>query len=286
MPADRLHKVMAAAGIASRRKCEEIIAAGRVRVNGKPVREMGVKVDLSIDVVEVNGKKLRPQRLLLLAMNKPKGVVTTMKDELGRRTVTDLLPELEVTVKPVGRLDKDTEGLLLFTNDGDLAARLTHPRYGVWKTYDAIVDGVLKPADVEKLRKGLWIHLGEEAGQGRKTAAAKVTLKYADELRKQSRIEISIHEGAKRQVRLMIEAVGAHVKELKRTHFGPIALGKLPPGACKMLSKVEESKLRQAVALEGFSGLSKRSSKPAKAAPPARRGKPRDRSRGSGSSGR
>lgn len=241
---------MAAAGIASRRKSEEIIAAGRVKVNGKTVRDMGVSVDLNVDKVQVDGRVLHPQRHLILAMNKPRGVVTTMSDELGRKTVADLLPDMEVTLKPVGRLDKDSEGLLLFTNDGDLSALLTHPKHGVWKAYHVIAKGQVTMRDIEELRRGVWIPIGDaprpgERRRGKKTSPAKAELMFFDPKRGVSGVEISIHEGAKRQVRLMLESLGKDVTELKRTKFGPISLGKLPPGACRMLSKSEETKLRR-----------------------------------------
>jgi len=246
---------MAAAGVASRRKSEEIIAAGRVKVNGKTVRDMGVLVDLEIDKVQVDGRVLHRQRRLILAMNKPRGVVTTMSDELGRKTVAHLLPDMEVALKPVGRLDKDSEGLLLFTNDGDLAALLTHPKQGVWKTYHVIAKGEVSERDIEELRKGVWIPLGDtprpgERRRGKKTSPARAELMFVDPRRGVSGIEISIHEGAKRQVRLMMESLGKDVTELKRTRFGPISLGKLAPGACRVLSKAEEAKLLGAVSTE------------------------------------
>lgn len=245
--ADRLHKVMAAAGIASRRKCEEIIQQGRVTVNGDVVRELGTKVDPQKDRVEVDGRPLRKQRTVIVAMNKPKGVVTTMRDERGRPTVSDLLPELDVVVKPVGRLDMNTEGLLLFTNDGELAAKLTHPKFGVWKTYRAVVRGKIEEKSLEKLRKGIWIKNPDDDARGRKTGMAKVKLDRHDSKSDRSILEISIHEGSKHQVRLMLAAVGHPVIELKRIQFGPIVLTKLPPGACRMISKVEEKKLRDEV---------------------------------------
>src|SRR5690348_14700539 len=126
---DRLHKFMAASGVASRRKSEELIRTGHVRVNGRIVREMGVIVDAT-DEVEVDGRLIKAQRQVVIAMNKPKGIITTMKDERGRRSVADLLPDMDVQLKPIGRLDKDTEGLLLFTSDGELASLLAHPRHG------------------------------------------------------------------------------------------------------------------------------------------------------------
>jgi pseudouridine synthase len=235
---------MAAAGVASRRKSEEIIAAGRVKVNGRVVREMGVIVDLEADQVEVDGHTIRPQRTVVLAMNKPRGVVTTMRDERGRPQVTDFLPSLDVVVKPVGRLDKDTEGLLLFTNDGELAALLTHPKHSVSKTYRTVVEGMVGAQQVAKLERGIWLPHEPGSRAGRKTAPAKIESVGPEERANRTTVEITIREGRKRQVRQMFEAVGHRVLELKRIRFGPIALARLAPGACRMLSKSEIAKLK------------------------------------------
>ena len=250
VPGDRLHKVMASAGVASRRKSEEIIAAGRVKVNGRVVREMGVIVDLSEDRVEVDGHTIRAQRAIVLAMNKPRGVLTTMRDERGRPQVTDYLPDLDVVVKPVGRLDKDTDGLLLFTNDGDLAALLTHPRHSVSKTYRAVVEGIVGEPQIAKLRRGIWLPLEPGSKAGRKTAPAEIESVGPEMRANRTTVEITIREGRKRQVRNMFEAVGHRVLELKRIRFGPIALGRLAPGACRMLSKSEIAKLRASAEVE------------------------------------
>lgn len=245
--ADRLHKVMAAAGVASRRKSEELIQEGRVRVNGEVITELGYKVEPGSDVIEVDGRRLKPQRQIVLAMNKPRGIITTMRDERGRKTVADLLPDLDVVVKPVGRLDKDTEGLLLFTNDGELAARLTHPSSGVAKVYKAIVKGKVSEANLRRLRSGLYIP--REIGGRRKTSPARAELVHYNTRRDASTVELEIHEGAKRQVRLMFEAIGNPVIELKRTSIGPITLAKLPPGGCKMLSQHEIARLKKIIGL-------------------------------------
>ena len=233
---------MAAAGIASRRKCEVIIQEGRVSVNDEIVTELGRKIEPGRDRVFVDGRPIKQQRTMIVAMNKPKGVVTTMRDERGRKSVADLLPQMDVTLKPVGRLDMNTEGLLLFTNDGELAAQLTHPKHGVWKVYRATVKGEVTDKDLARLRKGLWIQ-GED--YGRKTAPALAERVKWNAKLGNSEVEISIHEGSKRQVRLMFESVGKPVVSLKRVKFGPIALGKLPSGACRLLSKTEEAQLRK-----------------------------------------
>jgi pseudouridine synthase len=180
-------------------------------------------------------------------MNKPKGVITTMRDERGRRSVVDLLPDLDVTVKPVGRLDADTEGLLLLTSDGELASRLTHPKYGIWKVYKALATPILSDAQLAKLREGVFIRT--ETLSRKKTSPSRVRRIGEEPKRDTSTIEIAVHEGAKRQVRLMFEACGARVLSLKRIKYGPIHLGKLTPGQCRVLSATQVSALRAAVGL-------------------------------------
>ncbi|MDQ2985103.1 MAG: rRNA pseudouridine synthase [Armatimonadota bacterium] len=239
----RLHKFMAACGVASRRKCEEMIEQGKVAVNGRRVTELGAKIDPTIDEVTVSRRRITQPRRVVLIMNKPKGIVTTMNDERGRRQVTEFLPELDVTVKPVGRLDKDSEGLLVFTNDGDLAALLTHPKHLVSKTYRVVVEGLVDDEKIDKLRAGIWVPLDRGSHKGRKTRPAIIDAVGRDPKAKKTSIEITIQEGRKRQIRAMFEAIGHSVTELKRTRFGSISLGKLPPGACKMLSKSEVDRL-------------------------------------------
>jgi len=239
----RLHKFMASCGVASRRKCEEFIEQGKVTVNGRRVTELGTKIDPEVDEVTVSRRRITRPRRVVLAMNKPKGIVTTMNDERGRRQVTEFLPELDVTVKPVGRLDKDSEGLLLFTNDGDLAALLTHPRHLVPKTYRVVVQGLVEEAKLDKLRGGLWIPIDRDSHKGRKTMPAVLGSVGLDHKANRTTVEITIQEGRKRQIRAMFDAIGHTVVELKRTRFGPITLGKLPPGGCKMLSKSEVDRL-------------------------------------------
>lgn len=239
---ERLQKVMARAGIASRRECQEIIKNGRVRVDGDVVHDTGFKVDPDVSEIRIDNRVLVIPKLVYLVMNKPKNVVTTMDDPQRRRTVADLLPALDHVVKPAGRLDFATEGLLLFTNDGELILRLTHPRYGIWKTYIAKVRGPLTKRQIERLSKGVHI-------EGRKTSPAKVELISSDAKSGRSTVKIEIHEGRKHQVRLMFEAVGSMVYELERTKMGPITLGKLRSGQSRMLSKVEVDKLKAAVKL-------------------------------------
>jgi 23S rRNA pseudouridine2605 synthase len=236
--AERLHKRIAASGLCSRRAAEQLILEGKVKVNGKLVQELGTKVGPE-DRVAVEGKLLAPAKLYYLAMNKPAGVVTTLSDPHAKRTVRELLPDLGVMLKPVGRLDKDTEGLLLFTNDGDLALRLTHPRYGVDKEYQVAVAGELKPETKAKLETGIYLPTG-------KTAPAKVEGVFFDSKKGWSFFRMTIHEGKKRQIREMCLAMGHPVKRLKRVRFGPVHLNRLPKGTCRMLGKEEVAQLRAA----------------------------------------
>jgi len=164
---------------------------------------------------------------------------------MGRRQVTDLLPDMDVILKPVGRLDKDSEGLLLFTNDGDLAAQLTHPRHSVSKTYRVIVEGILDESKAKKLQGGIWLPFEDGKG-GRKTRPAVIESVGPERKADRTTVEISIQEGRKRQIRSMFELLGHRVVELKRIRFGPISLGKLPPGMCKVLTKSDIERLRSA----------------------------------------
>jgi len=240
---ERLHKRIAASGLCSRRAAEELIREGRVQVNGKPVIEMGMKV-ASEDEIRVDGRVLNLPRSQTLLMNKPAGYVTTLSDPQRRKTVKDLLPDLEAQLKPVGRLDKDTEGLLLFTNDGELAQRLTHPSYGIEKEYQVVVHGIPPESSLERLRKGIYI-------EGGKTAPAKVQRVHDDPRKFICVLRITIHEGRKHQVRLMFGAIGHPVQSLRRIRIGPLVLKDMPPGACRSLSKVEVDKLRRLVGLAG-----------------------------------
>jgi len=222
---DRLQKVLAQRGLGSRRHCEELIADGRVTVNGE-VATLGRRVDVLVDLVEVDGTPLavRPG-LVYYLFNKPRGVVTTLADPHGRPTVVAIVPA-EPRVFPVGRLDADTEGLLLLTNDGDLAHRLTHPSYGVEKEYLAEVAGRPSAAAVRQLREGVELEDGM-------TAPAKVALSPPNLLR------ITIHEGRNRQVRRMCEAIGHPVRRLVRVRIGSITDRRLKPGTWRELTLAE-----------------------------------------------
>ena len=231
---DRLQKVLAHAGLGSRRACEDLITAGRVRVNGAPAH-LGQRIDPQVDVVELDGVLVAvAPDLVHYLLHKPKGVVTTARDPQGRPTVVDLVPDQQ-RVFPVGRLDVDTEGLLLLTNDGELAHRLTHPSFGVDKEYLAEVDGTLRPGELRSLRVGVELDDGL-------TAPAKVVQVSPGVLR------ITIHEGRNRQVRRMCEAVGHPVRRLIRTRIGPITDHRLKAGEWRSLTRAELRSLAQAVA--------------------------------------
>ena len=242
-PGERLQKVLAQRGYGSRRLCEEMIADGRVSVNGD-VAVLGRRVEVDVDVVALDGKVLsvRPG-LVYYLLNKPAGVVTTASDPQGRRTVVDLVPD-EPRVFPVGRLDRDTEGLLLITNDGQLTLHLTHPRYGVEKEYLATVDGgTVSPGNLRQLRDGLMLDDGM-------TAPAKVSQPDRGVLR------LAIHEGRNRQVRRMCEAIGHPVTRLVRTRVGPISDRRLRPGQWRELTGDEVIALEQACNPEAYPTMS------------------------------
>ena len=234
---ERLQKVLARAGLGSRRACEGLIAAGRVTVDGV-VAELGRRVDVAIAAIEVDGAPVgvRPD-LVYYLLNKPAGVVTTVSDPHGRPTVVDLVPD-NPRVFPVGRLDAETEGLLLLTNDGELAHRLTHPSFGVDKEYLVEVSGHPSPAVLRRLREGVVLEDGP-------TAPAKAVLVDASVLR------ITIHEGRNRQIRRMCESVGHPVVRLIRTRIGPLVDRSLVPGSHRALAPDEMTALRKAMAAHG-----------------------------------
>ena len=239
----RLQKLLSAAGVASRRTAEQLIADGRVTVNGSTVREAGTRADPACDDVRVDGRRVarnvRPRYVLL---HKPRGYVTTRSDPHRRKTVLDLVPDVREYVYPVGRLDYDSEGLLLLTNDGALAAFLTHPRHGVPRVYEATVRGVPSAARLRRLASGVEI-------DGRSTAPAEVRMLPAGVpgRRDESLVRIVIREGRNRQVRRMFDAIGHPVRRLRRTRLGPISLRGLRPGAARDLTPAEIGALRRAV---------------------------------------
>ncbi len=230
---ERLQKVMASCGVASRRKCEEYITAGRVKVNGNVVTELGTKVSKK-DVIIVDGVELNRQTLVYYALNKPTGYLTAVSDKLGRRTVMDLIdPETKKTrIFPVGRLDYDTSGLLLLTNDGNLSYNLTRSEKEVEKIYQVRVDGIINQTAVTNLIKGVVI-------EGVKTKPAKVEVISFDKKNNSSLIQIGITEGRNRQVRKMCKEVGFEVKKLKRLSFAGITLDGLSVGEYRELKPHE-----------------------------------------------
>lgn len=227
----RLQKVLAAAGVASRRASEILIEEGRVEVNGKVVTEQGRRVDPERDTIRVDGARIPPpRRHQYLVVNKPRGVVSTMDDPEGRRTLADLLPRRSERLFHVGRLDTDTEGLILLTNDGEFANRMTHPRYEVPKTYLAEVAGLVEPRTIKRLEKGLRLDDGP-------VKPDRVKLVSRSETR--SLLSITLHEGRNRIVRRMMDAVGHPVDRLARTAIGPVRLGQLTVGTARDLSREE-----------------------------------------------
>lgn len=236
---ERLHKVMAEAGVASRRHCEELIADGQVKVNGRVVRKMPILVDPSVDVIVVAGRKLVPARKVYFLLNKPKRVVCTNNDPEGRKRAIDLLLGVRERVYPVGRLDADSVGLLLLTNDGDLANKLTHPRYGVIKKYVAEVSGSVASDVTEKLKRGVYLDEGKASAEH---------IKILRRGPKQSLLEIELREGRNRQIRRMLSRLGHPVRKLTRVRIGKLTLRGLGPGKFRELTKQEVDYLWKLVA--------------------------------------
>lgn len=240
MEKTRIQKAIADMGFCSRRKAEELICQNRVKVNGHPA-QIGQKIDPAKDLVVIDGERLyynRKKEHVYLMMNKPRGYITSMSDDRGRRCVTELLPELNVRVFPVGRLDLNTEGLLLFTSDGRFANDMMHPSRAVTKTYRVTVRPDITEDQAVRLTEGVII-------DGRKTAPAEVRVLTKEPNRVV--MELVIREGRNRQVRKMCEAVGLEVARLKRTAFGPLRLGMLKPGSCRELKAEELKAIRAAV---------------------------------------
>ncbi|SDG21663.1 ribosomal large subunit pseudouridine synthase B [Fontibacillus panacisegetis] len=241
---ERLQKIMAEAGVASRRKCEELILSGKVQVNGETVTTLGTKADPAVDEITVDGKPVGAEKKMYLVFNKPKGVITSASDPQGRKIVTDYLKGITERLYPVGRLDYDTEGLLLLTNDGHFAHMLTHPKHHVPKTYHATVKGVPHGSELDKLKKGVMLEDGM-------TAPAEVEYHDINPEGKESTISITIHEGRNRQVRRMFDAINHPVNKLKRISFGDLFLGNLKRGSYRHLTKEEIEGLLKQVRLAG-----------------------------------
>ena len=245
---ERLQKILARSGHGSRRAAEQIITDGRVRVNGAVIRELGTQADPAIDLIDVDGVTIELAATpVYLAMNKPGGVLTTVTDPERRRTVMDILPpSLPSHVFPIGRLDRDTEGLLLFTNDGEFAHRMAHPRFEIDKEYMALVQGAPERAAIEELRAGVVI-------EGKRTATADVDMARSPEgfstPSGHAWLRLVIHEGRKRQVRLMCASVGHPVKTLVRTRIDGVTLARLARGKTRALDAHEVDQLRKLVGL-------------------------------------
>jgi pseudouridine synthase len=238
----RLNKFLSEAGVASRREADHLILEGRVRVNGSVVDELGSKVNQGQDLVQVDGRRVaNASRAVYVMLNKPAGYLVTLRDPFGRPTIRQLLPATLGRIFPVGRLDLESEGLLFLTNDGELAYRLTHPKFGVRKTYVARVKGEPDRGTLAKLERGVYV-------EGKKTAPAGVAL--LSHSPRSSWVRLELYEGRKREVREMCRAVGHDVVELKRTAFGGLTLAKLKPGEWRFLEPGEIRRLRNHVRLE------------------------------------
>jgi 23S rRNA pseudouridine2605 synthase len=232
----RLNRFLALCGLGSRRKCESLIQAGRVAIDGNIVESLGTNVDEKESIVTVDGTRISPpQKLIYILLNKPKGYVTTASDELGRTTVLDLLPD-KFRLFPIGRLDKDTMGVLLLTNDGALAFQLMHPKFKVDKIYQVSLNKPINNAHVQKLQSGILLEEGV-------TSPCQVKIIGSD----RKKIEIILHEGRKRQIRRMLKSLGYEVVNLIRTQFGTIALKKLKPGEWRYLTDQEVAELKTRV---------------------------------------
>lgn len=233
----RLQKYLASCGVSSRRGAEDLIKKGRVQVNGETVTEMGVQIDEENDLITFDGQPVKTEKkMVYVLLNKPVGYVTTVSDDKGRTTVMELVSEIPVRIYPVGRLDYDTEGLLLMTNDGDLTYKITHPKNQIEKTYVAEVTGNINMNTLLKLRNGVYL-------DGVKTSPAKVEVVGATQFG--TKLEITIHEGKNRQVRRMFESVGCIVKRLKRTKEAGLILGHVPLGHWRKLTEAEVNMLKK-----------------------------------------
>lgn len=237
MAVERLHKVLANAGFGSRRTCEQLIATGQVTIDRKVVTEMGVKVDPAKQKINCQGRIVREPRKIAVLLNKPRRVVTTTRDERGRRTVMDYVRDIPERIYPVGRLDWDSQGLIILTNDGELTNLLTHPRYGVPRTYHAVIKGHVSGDVLEKIQRGVWLSEG-------KTGPVRVLVKKR--AREMSVLEVTIHEGMNREIRRIFARFGLRVRRLKRIRVGPLGLGRLGEGGWRPLRPDEVRRLKAA----------------------------------------
>ncbi len=244
MAEQRLQKILAAAGIASRRKCEELILDGAVCVNRKMVDSLPVFVDPEKDVITVNGKKIRAAKKVYFLLNKPRGVICTNSDPQGRKKAIDII-KADERIFCVGRLDIDSAGLIILTNDSELANKLTHPRYGLSKTYVACVKGQIKAEQIEKLKKGIWLSEGK---------TGRSSIKILKRSFRESLIEMTIRQGMNRQIRRMMAKVELPVKSLKRTRIGKLNARGLGVGKFRKLTRPEISYLKSTTAKSGPGG--------------------------------
>ncbi|MGM0239333.1 pseudouridine synthase [Enterococcus sp. AZ103] len=228
---ERLQKVIAHAGVASRRKAEEIISNGRVKVNGEVITELGTKVGKK-DVVEVDGVPIYQEEPVYYLFYKPRGVISAVTDDKNRRVVTDFFPEVTERIYPVGRLDYDTSGILILTNDGDFSQKLAHPKHQIDKVYVAKVKGIADQKNLYPLTKGIVL-------EGKKTAPARYDIISSDKKSETSIVELTIHEGRNHQVKNMLQAVGLPVQKLKREKYGELTLKGLKPGEYRRLNAKE-----------------------------------------------
>lgn len=238
----RINKYIAHAGVASRRKAEELIKQGLVTLNSQMVTELATTVK-SGDRVEVEGQPIYNEEKVYYLLNKPRGVISSVRDDKGRQTVVDLLPEVKERIYPVGRLDWDTSGLLILTNDGDFTDKMLHPRHEIDKVYVARVKGLASKDNLRPLTKGIVI-------DGKKTQPARYRIVKTDREKNRSVVELTIHEGRNHQVKKMFEAVGLMVDKLSRTRFGTLDLSGLNPGEARRLNKKEISQLYNAAVNE------------------------------------
>lgn len=244
---ERIQKLLGNAGVASRRNIEEMVLQGRISVNGRIVHKLPVMVDPQTDQVEVDGERVRLRdrvagKRFYVVLNKPKGVYSTNVAQGEQTRAVDLLGNMfPARLYPVGQLDAQAKGLLLLTNDGDLTNRLTHPRYGIPKTYRAVVDGAIDPAEVERLENGIW--MGDREGKGFKTGRSSIRI--VKRLRESSVLEITLREGRNREIRRMLAAVGHKVKDLTRVKMGPLTLEGLATGSFRQLTPREVKELQR-----------------------------------------
>ncbi len=266
-PGMRLQKALADAGIAARRDCEQLILDGRIRVNGKAVKVLPCFVDPRKDQVDFDGVTVdisastpsasstsegKAKKLTYVLVNKPKGVISTTHDELGRRNVLSLLPpalRAEERLYPVGRLDGDSTGLLLITNDGDLAHQLTHPRFGVTKQYRVTTSGLASEEQLQSLRRGMYLVTPDASGNKSSKHAAMESVRIIKRFVDRSRgdrtvLSVTLREGQNREIRRLLARVGLKVRELERVAIGPLRAGDLKPGQCKLLGKKDVDRLR------------------------------------------